>query len=102
MVYDRKTTGGAHMDVLSPTGLAEQTVKRLAPRRGNLTGCRIGILDNSKPNADVLLERVAEHLAQCLGATEIRRWRKLGASRPAGDHDEIAAAVDVLLTGSAD
>lgn len=44
-----------------------------------------GILDNSKPNADALLGRVAELLVERAGATEIVRWRKPGASTPAAD-----------------
>ena len=90
------------MDVLSPNGLAEEAVKRLAGRRPSLRGCRVGILDNSKPNADVLLGRVADLLARRAGTGEVRRWRKPGSSRGAANLDEIAASVDVLLTGSAD
>ncbi len=90
------------MEVLSPLGAAVVAVKPLARRGPGLAGCRIGVLDNSKPNADVLLGRVAELLLARAGAAEIRRWRKPGASRPAANLDEIAAGVDVLLTGSAD
>ena len=60
------------------------------------------MLDNSKPNADVLLDRVAEALAAGAGGATIRRWTKPGSSRPAEMIDEIAAAADVVLTGSAD
>jgi hypothetical protein len=90
------------MRVLSPLGVAEITVQSLARRRPTLAGCRIGVLDNSKPNADVLIGRVAELLAERTGAASIRRWTKPGSSRPAQNLDEIAAAVDVVLTGSAD
>jgi hypothetical protein len=90
------------MDVLSPIAIASIEVKPLAVRRRELRGCRIGILDNSKPNADVLLRRVAELLAQREGVSAIRTWRKPGSSRPATIIDEVAAASDVVLTGSAD
>jgi hypothetical protein len=90
------------MDVLNPTVQTGSAVKRLAARRARLDGCRIGVLDNSKPNADVLLGRVAERLAQRAGSGSVRRWQKPGSSRPATNLDEIAASVDVLLTGSAD
>ena len=82
-------------------GSTPDAVKPLARRRPSLTGLRIGVLDNSKPNADVLLDGVAETLAARAGAT-VRRWTKPGSSRPATMIDEIAAAVDVVLTGSAD
>jgi hypothetical protein len=89
------------MEVLSPLGVAPTATKPLARRRPSLAGCRVGVLDNSKPNADVLLGRVAERLVGA-GAAGVWRWRKPGAARPAADLDEIAAAVDVVLTGSAD
>ena len=90
------------MNVISPLGTTETAVKPLARRRATLAGCRIGVLDNSKPNADVLLGRVAERLAARVGAAEIRRWRKPGASRAATNLEEIVAAADIVLTGSAD
>jgi hypothetical protein len=90
------------MRVLSPRGATADTVKPLTKRRASLAGLRIGVLDNSKPNAGVLLGRVAEGLAARAGGATIHRWTKPGASHPAAMLDEIAASVDVLLTGSAD
>ncbi len=90
------------MDLVSPTGTAAVAVKRLAARRASLTGCRIAVLDNSKPNAGALLGRVAELLVERADAASVRIWHKPGASHPAANHDEIAATADVLLTGSAD
>jgi hypothetical protein len=88
--------------VLSPLGTTPDTVGVLAKRRASLGGLRIGVLDNSKPNADVLLGRVAELLAARAGGATIRSWTKPGSSRPALMIDEIASSVDVVLTGSAD
>ena len=90
------------MKVLSPLGATSDTVKPLARRRPSLAGRRIGVLDNSKPNADVLLDRVAERLAERASGATIRRWTKPGASNPALMIEEIAGAVDVVLTGSGD
>jgi hypothetical protein len=90
------------MKVLSPLGTTPDTVKPLTKRRASLAGLRIGVLDNSKPNADVLLGRVAEVLAAGVEGASIRHWTKPGSSRPAAMIDEIAASVDVLLTGTAD
>lgn len=82
------------MGVLSPLGRTPDTVKPLARRRANLAGLRIGVLDNSKPNADVPLGGVAKALAaRAVGAT-IRRWIKPGSSRPATMHEEIVASVE--------
>jgi hypothetical protein len=90
------------MRVLSPFGATPDRVEPLARRPPSLGGLRIGVLDNSKPNADVLLGRVAERLAARAPGARIRRWQKPGASHPAAMLDEIVAAADVLLTGSAD
>jgi hypothetical protein len=90
------------MRVLSPLGVVPDTVMPLAKRRSSLDGLRIGVLDNSKPNADVLLQRVAELLAARAAGVTIRSWTKPGSSRPAAMIDEIASSVDVLLTASAD
>jgi hypothetical protein len=90
------------MKVLSPLGATPDLVKPLARRPSSLTGLRIGVLDNSKPNADVLLLRVAELLAARAEGVSIRSWTKPGSSRPAAMIEEIASSVDVLLTASAD
>jgi hypothetical protein len=91
------------MEILVPVpSVASGAMASLAPRPGDLRGKRVGLLDNSKPNADALLGRVAELLVERAGAAEIVRWRKPGASTPAADHDALAAGADVFLTGSAD
>jgi hypothetical protein len=50
------------MDVLSPVRSAPAALRALAPRKAARAGLRVGILDNSKPNADTLLGRIAELL----------------------------------------
>ena len=90
------------MDVLNPTRPAPSQTKSLAPRPSSLRGRRIGVLDNSKPNADALLGRLAELLVERHGAASIVKWRKPGASRPATMIDEIARSADLVLTGSGD
>ncbi|PYN60658.1 MAG: hypothetical protein DMD92_06325 [Candidatus Rokuibacteriota bacterium] len=88
--------------VSQPFGTTAVEVRPLAPRRPSLRGLRVAILDNSKPNADVLLGRVAELLVERAGAGPVAVWRKPGSSHPATVIDEVAAAADVALTGSAD
>ena len=90
------------MNVWSPLAARSTAMKALARRPGSLRGLRIGVLDNSKPNADVLLHRVAALLAAEQSAASVRSWQKPGSSKPALMIEEIAAQVDVVLTGSAD
>jgi len=90
------------MDVLNPCGAQTRRLKPLAPRPRDLAGRSVGILDNSKPNAGVLLAGVAELLAARAGAGSVRTWRKPTSAQPAECLDEIARSVEVVLTGSAD
>jgi hypothetical protein len=88
--------------VLDPIGTVQRPVRGLARRPSTLAGRRLAVLDNSKPNADVLLGRVAELLAARTGALPARWWRKPGSSRPALMIDEVVAGADLVITGSAD
>jgi hypothetical protein len=92
------------MEILDPVGSTTVTSRALAPRPDSLQGKVIGVLDNSKPNARVLLEGVARALAEKLGARDVRVWRKPGASigATAGVLDEMAAQCGAALTASAD
>lgn len=92
------------MDILDPLGGTAVDAKALARRPAALTGAVVGILDNSKPNARVLLEQVADALRARHGARDVRVWGKPTSSQGAvpGVLDEIAAACDVALTASAD
>jgi hypothetical protein len=90
------------MKVMTPLATAAPESRRLAPRPHSVRGLRVGVLDNSKPNADVLLQGVARLLVERHGAAHVRSWQKPGSSRAATMLDEIASQVDVVLTGSAD
>ncbi|HEV8584935.1 MAG TPA: hypothetical protein VGT02_08185 [Methylomirabilota bacterium] len=90
------------MKVWSPFSSGQMRVNRLAPRKASLAGLTIGVLDNSKPNAGVLLHRVAELLAARTGAAGVRGFSKPSAARPAEILDDIAKSAHVVLTGSAD
>ena len=67
-----------------------------------LAGKRIGILDNSKPNAGLLLGRLAERLAARTGATVSVVERKNGALPAPDDTLARLAEAEVVVTGSAD
>jgi hypothetical protein len=92
------------MRIVDPIGTSTAAAKALAPRPRSLEGVTIALLDNSKPNAGVLLERVGALLAARGGARAVRAWSKPGASTGASPAviEEIAAAARVALTASAD
>ncbi len=54
-----------------------------APRLPTLAGARLGLIDDSKRNADVLLKELAETLRTRYEIAEVKWHRKPSASRPA-------------------
>jgi hypothetical protein len=94
------------MIVLSPEGKARTSGTRVAslPRFADLNGKVVGLLDNSKPNADKLEERFAELLRERLDVAKVIRRRKLTAQQGApGEYlDELAAQADFILSGLGD
>ena len=90
------------MRIYAPEGAVGPSAARLAPSEPVLAGKRIGILDNSKPNAGLLLGRVAERLVARTGA-RLEVVERKNAALPASD-DLLArlAEAEVVLTGSAD
>lgn len=91
------------IEILRPDGETGEPLRVLAPAPEVLTGVPIGVLDNTKPNAGVLLDRLAARLADRTGATVGRRFSK-NAAIAAEDQvlDGMREEVRVVLTGSAD
>ncbi|HEY7166843.1 MAG TPA: hypothetical protein VIB79_19920 [Candidatus Binatia bacterium] len=94
------------MIVLSPEGKARMSSQRVAalPRFSDLNGKTVGLLDNSKPNADKLEERFAELLRERLDVAKVVRRRKLTAQQGAPKEylDQLAAEADFILSGLGD
>jgi hypothetical protein len=68
-----------------------------APRPGNLKGKVVALLDNTKEQADVILETVAEALREHYGVARVIIRRKEHYSRPAPDEllNELANEAQV-------
>ena len=94
------------MIVLNPEGKAQTSASRVAapPRFPDLRGKVVGLLDNSKPNADKLGERLAELLKERFGVAGVVTRRKLTAQQGAPRQylDELAAQADFVLSGLGD
>jgi hypothetical protein len=94
------------MIVLSPEGKAQTSAAQIVslPRFSDLRGKVIGLLDNSKPNADKLAERLAELLKEKYGVASVISRRKLTAQQGAPKQylDELAAQADIVLSGLGD
>lgn len=94
------------MRIYAPDGAIGLPPSPLAPPPLALVGRRIGVLENGKPNARLLLTRAAQQLATRTGAvlaTVTDKGAGHNAATPCRDDVlEQLAAVDVVLTGSAD
>lgn len=91
--------------LLNPEGVSEEAQLPLAPRRyTSLDGKTVGLLGNSKLNADEILLAVGELLGQRYKLKGIVHRRKAYFATPAPQAivDELAPQVDVLLAGVGD
>ena len=75
-----------------------------APRLASLAGTRLGIIDDSKRNADVLLEELADLLRTRYEITDVKWHRKPSASRPADPSAirELAEQCDSVIIAIGD
>jgi hypothetical protein len=94
------------MIVLSPEGKAQTSAAKVAglPQFTDLRGKVIGLLDNSKPNADKLAQRFAQLLKEKYGVANVITRRKLTAQQGAPKQylDDLAAQADFVLSGLGD
>jgi hypothetical protein len=88
---------------LRPDGATVAAQYTLAPPRRTLAGARIGVLDNNKPNAGLLMRTVADTLAERAGGPAPLVFGKNAAlSAPEDVLMELRDKVDLVITGSAD
>ena len=95
------------MQIYAPDGAVGPPSSVRQPGRQVLKGLRIGVLDNAKPNARLLMERAAEQLAARTGPVLTLVTDKCpdhNAATPCSDEvmDRLTKEVDLVLTGSAD
>ncbi len=90
--------------VYDPRGVVEAKPQVLAPRTMALDGVRLGVLDNTKWNANKLLRQSVDLLKRKINFAAITSYRKEGFSRSATRQliEEIAGQSDVVLTAIGD
>ena len=96
-IHDQEKIGG--VSVYVPTGGVDTAAKHLAPRLKTIRGARIGILDNCKEFADLVLRGVADVLQREHGVKEVKFWRKDYLGKPSTFAAEMAAACDAVING---
>ena len=96
------------MQIYRPDGEIGQAPAALAPSPASLSGLRIAVLDNGKPNAALVMTRAAESLAARTGARVELVTKKHGRSANAAIpcapdiFEKVLAQADLVITGTAD
>ncbi len=91
------------MILLDPTDERQPAPRRLAPRSGALRG-NLAFLDISKPKGNLLIDRLAELLAERAPELRVQRYAKptFAKPAPAALREEIAANNDFVVEALAD
>jgi hypothetical protein len=87
-----------------PRGVVEIEPKTLAPRVAALTGLRLGVLDNTKWNANRLLRKIVAQFGEPVPFAAVNHYRKDSFSKDADPVllGRIAADNDIVLTAIGD
>ena len=94
----------AKLIVLDPTAAPREMAQAMAPALDGLGGRSLGFLWNSKPNGDLLFDRLEQLLREKYEIAGVVHLRKPTASLPATDAvlDELAGSVQAVIVGLAD
>ncbi|OGA77343.1 MAG: hypothetical protein A3G81_09515 [Betaproteobacteria bacterium RIFCSPLOWO2_12_FULL_65_14] len=90
--------------VYDPRGAVDAEPKAIAPRITALDGLRLGILDNTKWNANKLLRQVRDELQGAHQFKAVNYYRKESFSRFAAPQlvEQIRAENDIVVTAIGD
>ena len=91
--------------IFDPRGEVDAASRPLAPRKASLEGLRLGILDNSKWNANKLLRGAAVALSDEIGFAAVNYYVKthgFSTDAPVELIERIVAENDVVLTAIGD
>jgi len=90
--------------VYDPRGVVDAETKAIAPRVAALDGLRLGILDNTKWNANKLLRQLRDELQLAHKFKAVNYYRKESFSRFADPKlvETIRAENDIVVTAIGD
>jgi hypothetical protein len=94
----------AKISIVVPEAPIEETAHLKSARSLGSGGIRLGILDNSKANADHLLNMIIDGVKKEFKVDSVVIKRKPTSSRPATDQvlDELAKEADLVVSAMAD
>jgi hypothetical protein len=90
--------------LVAPDAPMEKAEQLNANRQLGESGIRLGILDNTKGNADHLLNMIIEGVKKEFKVDSVVMTRKAASSRPAADDilDKLAKEADLVVSAMAD
>jgi hypothetical protein len=98
-----RTVGASTLEILDPRGEVEYQSLLIAERIDSLKGATVGLLDNSKSNADIFLKSIGEHLQSEYGVEEIVYRRKNKSPIPADSiADQLHSQCDAVVNAYGD
>ena len=94
----------AKIFLVVPDAPVEDVAQLKSSRTLGDRGIRLGVLDNSKANADHLLNLIIEGVKKEFKIDSVVMKRKPASSRPATDQmlDELAKEADLVISAMAD
>ena len=97
-------TGLNNVIAFDPRGVVDTGPRPLAARTGGLDGLRLGVLDNTKWNANRLLRQTVGKLQETFSFAAVNYYRKESFSKDANPAlvESIAASNDIVLTAIGD
>jgi hypothetical protein len=94
----------APMTILTPANGSDPRQARLSARPASLSGLRVAVLENGKPNSDRLLKALVTNL-EAVAGVKMAAWERkpaIGKLAPAEMIDHLARVADVVITGVGD
>lgn len=90
--------------ILDPRSTSTLSMQAVRPTWRSLQDRTVGIIDNTKPNMDLLSRSVVETLQSRHGAARLEYRRKRSATGPADSkvYDDMAKLAHIVITGSGD
>jgi hypothetical protein len=90
--------------ILNPVSKPKVTKININPRPKNIAGLRVAMVDNTKPNFSIFLDRIEELLIGQYKVSSVTRYVKPGRTQPIAPQviTEIKEKCDIAITGSGD
>jgi hypothetical protein len=92
------------MDLFDPTIATERSGIDFAARPKSLRGLKVGLVENTKFNSEVLLKKLGERLQQQYGMTVVHLAHKKSSGSPVYPKDvaELKTKADFVVAGVGD